>query len=94
MKLGVMAALFGGMNLDSVLTYCAELGLDAIELPAGGYPGQPFFDPRKVLTSTKLQQEIKALSDRLILPFLRAESLKRLLNDLEAMRQRVTRKCR
>ncbi|MHC4128530.1 MAG: sugar phosphate isomerase/epimerase family protein [Planctomycetota bacterium] len=59
MKLGVMAALFGGMKLDSVLTYCAELGLDAIELPAGGYPGQPFFDPRKVLSSKKLQEEIK-----------------------------------
>ena len=49
MKLGVMAALFAGTEIDSVLTYCAELGLDAIELAAGGYPGQPFFDPRKVL---------------------------------------------
>jgi sugar phosphate isomerase/epimerase len=60
MKLGVMAALFAGLDFDAVLTYCAELGLDAIELPAGGYPGQPFFDPRQVLASSKLQEQIKA----------------------------------
>ena len=45
MKLGVMAAMFAGSELDRVLTYCAELGLDAIEPPVGGYPGRPFFDP-------------------------------------------------
>jgi len=42
MKLGVMAALFGGMKLDDALDYCQRLGLDAIELPAGGYPGDPW----------------------------------------------------
>ncbi|MCH8823025.1 MAG: sugar phosphate isomerase/epimerase [Planctomycetes bacterium] len=60
MKLGVMAALFGGMKFDDALFYCQELGLDAIELPVGGYPGQPFFDPKKVLASVKLQKEIIA----------------------------------
>jgi sugar phosphate isomerase/epimerase len=42
MKLGVMAALFGGMKLDDALDYCQRLGLDAIELPAGAYPGDPW----------------------------------------------------
>jgi len=42
MKLGVMGALFGGMKLDAALDYCAKLGLDAIELPAGCYPGDPW----------------------------------------------------
>lgn len=60
MKLGVMAALFGGMELDQALLYCAELGLEAIELPAGGYPGTPFFEPAAVLDSEALQQEIRA----------------------------------
>ena len=60
MKLGVMAALFAGMKLDDALVYCAELGLEAIELPVGCYPGQPFFDPRKVLASPKQQEQIKA----------------------------------
>ncbi len=58
MKLGVMAAVFAGWDLDSVLTYCAELGLDAIELPVGGYPGNPFFDPSEVLASEAAQREI------------------------------------
>ena len=42
MKLGVMAALFGEMSLDDALDYCEKLGLDAIELPVGGYPGNPW----------------------------------------------------
>ncbi|MFW5690536.1 MAG: sugar phosphate isomerase/epimerase family protein [Planctomycetota bacterium] len=42
MKLGVMAALFGEMSLDDALHYCEKLGLDAIELPVGGYPGNPW----------------------------------------------------
>ena len=60
MKLGVMAALFSGMAFDDALDYCADVGLDAIELPVGAYPGAPFFDPRKVLGSAKLQAEIRA----------------------------------
>jgi len=42
MKLGVMGALFGGMKLEDALAYCEKAGLDAIELPAGGYPGDPW----------------------------------------------------
>ncbi len=42
MKLGVMGALFGGMRLNAALDYCQKVGLDAIELPAGGYPGDPW----------------------------------------------------
>jgi len=61
MKLGVMAALFAGRTLEDTLAYCAESGLDAIELPVGGYPGRPFFDPSKVLGSKKEQDRIKSL---------------------------------
>jgi sugar phosphate isomerase/epimerase len=42
MKLGVMSALFGGMKLDDALKYCQKVGLEAIELPAGAYPGDPW----------------------------------------------------
>ena len=42
MKLGVMSALFGGMKLKDALAYCQKVGLDAIELPAGAYPGDPW----------------------------------------------------
>jgi sugar phosphate isomerase/epimerase len=60
MKLGVMAALFGGMEFETALHLCASIGLEAIELPVGGWPGTPFFDPRTVNASPALQQEIKA----------------------------------
>ncbi|MCJ7543986.1 MAG: sugar phosphate isomerase/epimerase [Phycisphaerae bacterium] len=42
MKLGVMGALFGHMGLEEALDYCGKLGLEVIELPAGGYPGDPW----------------------------------------------------
>ena len=42
MKLGVMGALFGGMKIDDALAYCQKVGLGAIELPAGAYPGDPW----------------------------------------------------
>ena len=42
MKLGVMAALFGQMTLDDALAYCQKIGLQAIELPAGADPGDPW----------------------------------------------------
>lgn len=51
MKLGVMAALFNGMPLRGALALCREIGLDAIELPVGGYPGSPFFDAAALLDS-------------------------------------------
>jgi sugar phosphate isomerase/epimerase len=60
MKLGVMSALFAGMPLEDVLKYCAGVGLDAIELPVGGYPGQPFFNPQETLNSEQMQRELKA----------------------------------
>ena len=39
MKLGVMAALFAKLSFLDAVKYCQRVGLDAIELPAGGYPG-------------------------------------------------------
>ena len=42
MKLGVMSALLAGMKLDDALDYCQKIGLDAIELPVGGYAGDPW----------------------------------------------------
>jgi len=42
MKLGVMSALFSQMKLEDALDYCQKVGLGAIELPAGAYPGDPW----------------------------------------------------
>ena len=49
MKLGVMSALFSGRPLEEVCDYIADIGLGAIELPVGAWPGKPYFDPKKVL---------------------------------------------
>ena len=59
MKLGVMGAGLGGMKWEQALDYCQKVGLEAIELPVGAYPGKPFFDPAEVLKDAKAQQKIK-----------------------------------
>lgn len=59
MKLGVMGAGLGALGWDKALDYCTKIGLDAIELPVGAYPGKPFFDPQEALSSPTLQQKIK-----------------------------------
>jgi len=37
-----MSALFSQMTLEDALDYCQKVGLGAIELPAGAYPGDPW----------------------------------------------------
>lgn len=59
MKLGVMGAGLGAMGWDKALDYCKKVGLDAIELPVGAYPGKPFFEPFDVLHNPAAQQKIK-----------------------------------
>jgi sugar phosphate isomerase/epimerase len=54
-----MGSGLAGMKWDDALDYCQRMGLDAIELPVGGYPGKPFFDPRAVLKSKTEQTRIK-----------------------------------
>lgn len=61
MKLGVMAALFADRTLEQAVEFCADCGLDAIELPVGAYPGAPFFDPRAILASAREQARIRDL---------------------------------
>ena len=64
MKLGVMAAMFGNMSLDDALDYCQKVGLDAIELPAGGFPGDPW-KLSGIHSSKRRLKELKSkLADR------------------------------
>ena len=59
MKLGVMAAGLRGMEWAKALDYCRQVGLEAIEIPVGAYPGKPFFDPQEVLNDPGTQQKVK-----------------------------------
>jgi sugar phosphate isomerase/epimerase len=58
MKLGVMAAGLGGMKWEQALDYCQRVGLEAIEIPVGCYPGKPFFEPEEVLEDSAAQRKI------------------------------------
>lgn len=59
MKLGVMAAGLAQMGWEKALAYCQQVGLEAIELPVGAYPGKPFFDPDDLLASETAAQKIR-----------------------------------
>ena len=39
MKLGVFTVLFADKNLEEMLDYVKNAGLDAVEIGTGGYPG-------------------------------------------------------
>lgn len=73
MKLGVFTALYGGLSLDEALAKLKALGVEAVEIPAGGYPGKSHCDPEVLLsdrdafntfvsTIEKYGMEISALS--------------------------------
>jgi sugar phosphate isomerase/epimerase len=58
MKLGVMGAGLAAMGWEKALDYCKQVGLDAIEIPVGAYPGKPFFEPAEVLQDSAAQKKI------------------------------------
>jgi len=60
MKLGVMMALFGGQTLEQALEFVAGVGLEAIELGTGNYPGSPHCPVKKLLGSQVALNDFKA----------------------------------
>src|SRR5947209_6695753 len=59
MKLGVMSSGIAPLGWDKALAYCKELGLEAIELPCGAYPGSKLLSAEEALSSGTLRQKIK-----------------------------------
>ena len=49
MKLGVFTVLFSDLEFEPMLDRVAALGLDAIELGTGNYPGSAHCDPDVLL---------------------------------------------
>jgi sugar phosphate isomerase/epimerase len=65
MKIGVFTVLFGDKPFEETLDYVKELGLEAIELGAGGYPGDAHCKPAELLKSErKLKAFKEAISRR------------------------------
>ena len=57
MKLCVLANLFGDLTLDQTLAKLKPLGVEAVEIGAGGFPGKAQCDPEVLLNDeTKLQE--------------------------------------
>ncbi len=65
MRLGVLTVLFQDRPLDAVLDHVARMGLQAVELGAGGYPGSAHCDPALLLKDRAAQQALrKAVESR------------------------------
>ncbi len=60
MKIGLFSALFGDKPLTEVLDICQSLGIGAIELGAGAYPGNPHLDIDNLLESKEARDNLHA----------------------------------
>jgi sugar phosphate isomerase/epimerase len=53
MKLGVFIVLFGKKPFEETLDYVVDLGLEAVEIGTGGYPGNAYANPAVLLASER-----------------------------------------
>jgi sugar phosphate isomerase/epimerase len=63
LKLGVFTALYADLPLADTLERIAGLGLDAVELGTGNYPGQSHCDPDTLLADPRAARELRGLLD-------------------------------
>ncbi|MEW5974490.1 MAG: sugar phosphate isomerase/epimerase [Acidobacteriota bacterium] len=65
MKLGVLTVLLSNLPFEEALDYLKGLGLDAVEIGCGAYPGEAHCKPSELLSSdTKLKAFKEAVSRR------------------------------
>jgi len=65
MKIGVFAVVFGSKPFEETLDYLVEVGLEAVEIGTGAYPGDAHCQPRVLLDdSRKLKAFREAVSRR------------------------------
>ena len=60
MKLSVLTNLFGGISLEEACQKFEALGVEAVEIGCGGYPGKAHCDPAVLLADEKKLDEFKA----------------------------------
>ncbi len=61
MKLSVLANLYRNRSLDEVLTQLEDMGVEAVEIGTGGYPGKDHADPAKLLANEDDLREFCAM---------------------------------
>ncbi len=64
MKLCVLANLYGSKTLDETLGRLKSLGVEAVEIGSGGYPGKAHCNPEVLLSDEKKFEEFKATIDK------------------------------
>lgn len=61
MNLSVMSPVLNQMTLEEALAYLSSLGVDSLELGAGGYPGKAHMDALDYAENPKKIEELKTL---------------------------------
>ncbi|MCL2773797.1 MAG: sugar phosphate isomerase/epimerase [Oscillospiraceae bacterium] len=61
MRLGVLSVILGNDPLDETLKYLANLGVTAVELGCGGYPGKAHCNPAELLKDGQKIKDLKKL---------------------------------
>ena len=61
MELSVMSPVLNSMKLEDALKYLSDLGVDSLEIGAGGYPGKVHLDPKEYLENPAKAEEFKEL---------------------------------
>ena len=69
MELCVMSPVLNQMGLEEAMAYLSGLGVDSIEIGAGGYPGKAHLDPKEYLDNPAKVQELKDLLKKYNLKF-------------------------
>ena len=64
MKLSVLTNLFSNLSLDEALAKFKSLGIDAVEIGCGGYPGKAHCDPAALLADEKALADWKATFEK------------------------------
>ncbi|BBD73302.1 xylose isomerase [Sulfodiicoccus acidiphilus] len=65
MRIGVFTVLFRGMKFEEMLDEVVKLGLEAVEIGCGNYPGNEFCDPSRLLKEPERAKQLaKAVEER------------------------------
>ena len=64
MKIGVFAVLFGKKPFEETLDYIVDLGLQAVEIGTGGYPGNAHCNPAVLLASERRLKAFREAVER------------------------------